>query len=123
MPSYKPKVQVLLTQEYHEKFKVLCEKERRSDSVMGAIMIEKYIDEYEAEHGEITLPTPSNLKYGDIVTEERIEELYAQYEWYQPKLTREMFKDCLGKCLRKTSKGVSINQEKLNRLVRDICGY
>lgn len=55
MPSYKPKVQILLTTEYHEKFKALCEKERRSDSVMGAIMIEKYINDYEAEHGEIPI--------------------------------------------------------------------
>lgn len=53
MPSYKPKVQVLLTPEYHEKFKILCDQERRSDSVMGAIMIEKYINDYELEHGTI----------------------------------------------------------------------
>lgn len=55
MPSYKPKVQILLSEEYHKKFKALCEKERRSDSVMGAIMIEKFINEYEEEHGEIKL--------------------------------------------------------------------
>jgi len=53
MPSYKPKVQVLLTPKYHAKFKALCERERRSDSVMGAIMIESYIDEYESENGPI----------------------------------------------------------------------
>ena len=47
MPSHKPKVQILLKQEYHDKFKALCEKERRSESVMGAIMIETYIDNYE----------------------------------------------------------------------------
>ena len=26
MPSYKPKVQVLLTQNYHDKFKELCDR-------------------------------------------------------------------------------------------------
>jgi len=62
MPSYKPKVQILLTQEYHEKFKALCEKERRSDSVMGAIMIEKYINDYESQHGEITIEDPKGIK-------------------------------------------------------------
>lgn len=55
MPSYKPKVQILLNEEYHKKFKALCNKERRSDSIMGALMIEKYIDEYEAEHGKIII--------------------------------------------------------------------
>lgn len=55
MPSYKPKVQVLLSEEYHRKFKALCEKDRRSDSVMGAIMIEKYIDDYEKENGKIEI--------------------------------------------------------------------
>lgn len=53
MASNKPKVQILLTNKYHEKFKELCARERRSDSAMGEIMIEKYIDEYEKEHGEI----------------------------------------------------------------------
>lgn len=59
MPSYKPKVQVLLNEEYHKKFKALCKKERRSDSIMGALMIEKYINEYEAEHGEIEIKEPT----------------------------------------------------------------
>lgn len=53
MATNKLKVQVLLTAEYHSKFKGLCKKERRSDSSMGEIMIEKYINDYEAEHGEI----------------------------------------------------------------------
>ena len=55
MPSYKPKVQVLLNEEYHKKFKALCKKERRSDSIMGALMIEKYINEYEIEIKEPTI--------------------------------------------------------------------
>lgn len=55
MPSYKPKVQVLLSEEYHKKFKALCEKDRRSDSVMGAIMIEQYINDYEKKNGEIII--------------------------------------------------------------------
>ena len=61
MPSYKPKVQVLLTQNYHDKFKELCDRERRSDSVMGAIMIEKYIDNYEKENGEIILKSSKEI--------------------------------------------------------------
>ena len=61
MPSYKPKVQILLNQEYHDKFKELCEKERRSDSVMGAIMIETYIDNYERENGEIILKSSKEI--------------------------------------------------------------
>lgn len=62
MPSYKPKVQILLSEDYHKKFKALCEKERRSDSVMGAIMIEKFINEYEAEHGEIKVKQNPTMK-------------------------------------------------------------
>ena len=61
MPSYKPKVQILLDQEYHDKFKTLCKRERRSDSIMGAIMIEKYIDDYEKEHGEIILTSSKEI--------------------------------------------------------------
>lgn len=46
---------------YHDKFKELCEKERRSDSVMGAIMIENYIDNYEKEYGEIILKSSKEI--------------------------------------------------------------
>lgn len=70
MPSYKPKVQILLTEEFHKKFKALCSMERRSDSVMGAIMIEKYIREYEAEHGEIeTKERPTRSEAIDDIKE------------------------------------------------------
>ena len=104
MPSHKPKVQILLKQEYHDKFKALCEKERRSDSVMGAIMIETYIDNYEKKNGEITLksskeiwneqmeliknPTKGILKkslnngnrYGDALGREVVEKIKGKQE-------------------------------------------
>lgn len=54
MPSYKPKVQILLTETYHKKFKALCELERRSESKMGEIAIERYINEYEMRNGQLT---------------------------------------------------------------------
>ena len=104
MPSYKPKVQILLEQEYHDKFKTLCKRERRSDSIMGAIMIEKYIDNYEKENGEIILKSSkeilkeqmelikkpekgilkkslkNGLEYGDALGREVVEKIKGQPE-------------------------------------------
>lgn len=62
MPSYKPKVQVLLSEPYHEKYKELCKKERRSESKMGEIIIEYYIDKYEMENGFLTNWIPPELR-------------------------------------------------------------
>lgn len=123
MPSNKPQFVIRTEQEVLDKLAYIAEQHERSSTQEIVYLIKRHIKAYESENGEIQLPTPSDLKYGNIVTEESIDELYAQYEWYQPKLTREMFKDCLGKCLRKTSKGVYINQEKLNRLVKNMCEY
>lgn len=56
MPTKKPILQVVLTNEYNKKLKALAELKERSSSSLGAKIIEQYIDEYEQEHGPITLP-------------------------------------------------------------------
>ncbi len=66
MPSYKPRVQVLLDTEFYEKYKFICKKERRTESVMGAIMIEKYISEYEQQNGEIPVKTSKDIYEEEI---------------------------------------------------------
>lgn len=55
MPSNKPRVQALVEPEIFEKFKVLCAKEKRSESNLGGYIITLYIEAYEKEHGEIQL--------------------------------------------------------------------
>lgn len=54
MPTKKPVVQIVLTNEYNEKLKILAKEKERSASAIGARIIEQYIDQYEKEHGEIT---------------------------------------------------------------------
>lgn len=78
MPSYKPKVQILLTEEYHQKFKSLCDTERRSDSVMGALMIEKYINDYEKMHGEIAIAEKPTRKEAIDAQKQTIKERHNQ---------------------------------------------
>jgi predicted DNA-binding protein len=51
MPTKKPIVQIVLTNEYNEKLKQLASEQGRSTSNLGARIIEQYIDNYEAEHG------------------------------------------------------------------------
>ncbi len=42
-------------------YSTLCKRKRRSDSIMGATMIEKYIDDYEKEHDEIILTSSKEI--------------------------------------------------------------
>lgn len=51
MPTNKPKLQVILEEETYKKLKELAEKDKRSLSQMGGLIIEKYIKEYEAKQG------------------------------------------------------------------------
>jgi hypothetical protein len=60
MPTKKPKVQAVLTTQYHEKLLMIADIEGRSISQMTARIIEKYIDEYENENGKI------DIKVGNI---------------------------------------------------------
>ena len=56
MPTKKPILQAVVDPEIHEKFKQIAELEHRKLSNMGAIAIEKFVKDYEAEHGEIKIP-------------------------------------------------------------------
>ena len=55
MPTKKPVTQIVLEQKDHDKLKKIAEQENRSISNQGSRIIEKYIDEFEAAHGEIKL--------------------------------------------------------------------
>lgn len=55
MGTKKKIIQAILEDEYAEKFTYLCKRDKRSASNLGAMMIEKYIDEYEKIHGEIKI--------------------------------------------------------------------
>lgn len=57
MANRKPIVQVVLTEKYFNKIKALSEQEGRSTSNQSARILEKFIDEYESEHGEIPIQT------------------------------------------------------------------
>lgn len=50
MPTNKPKVQIILDEDIYIKLKEIAEKDKRSISQMGGIIIEKYVEEYEAKH-------------------------------------------------------------------------
>lgn len=55
MPSKKPIVQAVLDDNIYKKFKALCEKDERSVSKLAALIIKKYISDYEEIHGEIKI--------------------------------------------------------------------
>lgn len=55
MPSKKPIVQAVLEESTYKKFKALCEKDERSGSKLAALIIKKYINDYEEIHGEIKI--------------------------------------------------------------------
>ena len=55
MPSNKKTAQILLSDKYREKLIVLGKKEEKSISAIGGKIIENYIDNYEAIHGEIKI--------------------------------------------------------------------
>lgn len=55
MPTKKPTIQAIVEETTYTKFKYIMKKEKRSNAQMAAIMIESYIENYEAEHGEISL--------------------------------------------------------------------
>ncbi|MGC6178136.1 hypothetical protein [Lacrimispora sp. 38-1] len=50
MPTNKPKVQIILDEDIYIKLKEIAEKDKRSISQMGGIIIEKYVEEYETQH-------------------------------------------------------------------------
>lgn len=51
----KPKIQIVLEQEYYEKFMALAAQEQRTASNMGAKVIRAFIDSYENENGAINV--------------------------------------------------------------------
>lgn len=53
MGTKKKIIQVILEDEYADKFIQLSKRDKRSASNLGSTMIEKYIDDYEKIHGEI----------------------------------------------------------------------
>lgn len=55
MGTNKPRIQAILEQEYYEKFSYLCKRDKRSESNLGKMIIEQYIDDYEKIHGEIKI--------------------------------------------------------------------
>lgn len=53
MSTKKKVIQVILEDDYAEKFEYIREKDDRSASKMGAKMIKRYIDQYEEYNGRI----------------------------------------------------------------------
>lgn len=53
MPTKKPKVQGIINEETSKKFKIIQEKEDRSESYLTGKAVELYVKSYETEHGTI----------------------------------------------------------------------
>ena len=54
----------LCEENIYNKFKEICKKEDRSESKMAAIIIKKYIEQYEQENGRINNLEVSVTKTG-----------------------------------------------------------
>lgn len=64
MPTKKPRIQTILEVKYYEKYCYLCKLDNRTESNMGKMIIEKYIDEYERKNGKIpTHEYPLEIPY------------------------------------------------------------
>lgn len=55
MPSNKPRIQALVTDQTYKKFKKICDIENRSESYIGGKAIEYYVKCYKEENGEIQI--------------------------------------------------------------------
>lgn len=55
MSTKKPRLQLIIEEEYYKKFKELCKKDDRTESNLGGKIIKNYIDQYETIHGEIKI--------------------------------------------------------------------
>lgn len=64
MPTKKPVIQTVIEENIYNKFKEICKKEDRSESKMAAIIIKKYIEQYEQENGRINNLEVSVTKTG-----------------------------------------------------------
>lgn len=53
MPTRKPIIQVVLSEKYAKKLEYIAKDEERSKSAQCARIIEKFIDDYEQQHGTI----------------------------------------------------------------------
>lgn len=60
MPSKKPYIQIRTDEKTIQKFNYIAEKDRRSMSNLGEILVINHIEAYEAEHGEIRVPEEEN---------------------------------------------------------------
>lgn len=64
MPTKKPIIQTVIDEEIYNKFKEICKREDRTESKMAAIMIKRYIEQYEKENGRVNEPGVSISKIG-----------------------------------------------------------
>lgn len=60
MPSKKPIIQAVMEEETYKKFKQLCVNDSRSASKLAGLIIKKYVNDYEAIHGEIEVGEGNN---------------------------------------------------------------
>lgn len=60
MTSKKPYIQIRTTNEIIQKFSYIAVHDKRSMSNLGEIVVRKYIEAYEAEHGEIKIEHESS---------------------------------------------------------------
>lgn len=60
MPSIKPQILIRTNEENKKKLEYLASREKRSVSNLMEIVIENYLNKYEAENGEIKLENSNN---------------------------------------------------------------
>ena len=60
MPSKKPIIQAVMEEETYKKYKQLCTNDSRSASKLAGLIIKKYVNDYEAIHGEIVVEEKNN---------------------------------------------------------------
>lgn len=56
MPTRNPIIQAVTDEVTNQKLKEIAKRDKRSVSNLAAIIIESFVEEYEKNNGEITLP-------------------------------------------------------------------
>ncbi len=56
MPTKKPSLQAVVSNTTYDKIKFLAAQDERSLSQFTGRIIERYLEDYESEHGEIQIP-------------------------------------------------------------------
>lgn len=97
MPSNKPSLQAVVSEKTYKKVKYLAINDERSLSQYTARIVERYIEEYEKQHGAIPIDTPkggvkTKCSTGRLASRSGCKKRTKQ-RFYNPDLATNVYKN------------------------------